>query len=228
MSADLAFLRLQQLISPTLPIGAFTYSQGMEWAVQCGWISNAETAGEWIESLLLDVLPWFELPLLRRLYVACSEDDEKAFMVFSALAIAGRDTAELRQEELQRARALCMVLRKLPGIADCPHFLNWQPALLQTPIAGFALSCHYWGVSLDMALRGFVWAWLESMVSVSVKLVPLGQSDGQKMLHHLSECVSSVCEESMQVSEEDIGASSPVMAIASSLHETQYSRLFRS
>lgn len=228
MPVDLSFLRLQQLISPSLPIGSFTYSQGMEWAVQCGWIHNSESAQDWIESLLLDALPWFELPLLRRLYRACEQQDENAFSHFSALAIAGRDTAELRQEEIQRARALCRVLRTLPGIAECPQFVQWQQPLLQTQMAGFALACNYWCVSSENMLAGYVWSWLEGMVSVSVKLVPLGQSDGQRLLYHLSEYIAEVCEQSAQVCDEDIGASSTAMAIASSLHETQYCRLFRS
>ena len=224
----LAFVRLQQLISPSLPVGAFTYSQGMEWAVECGWLKTADDVHAWLESLLFDTMLYFELPLLKRLHNACAAGDEQAFAHYSALMVAGRETKELRLEEAQRARALVNVLNKLPDINTWPLFEPWQQTLMKTPSAGFAMACCQWQIPVDHALGGYAWAWLENMVMVAIKLVPLGQSDGQRVLYRLSEQISAVCQAAKNVADSDIGASSPAMAIASSLHETQYCRLFRS
>lgn len=228
MNETLAFVRLQQLISPTLPVGAFTYSQGMEWAVEAGWLKTAAQVQEWLYCLMHDSLSWLELPLLIRLYRACEQQDQQQFSYYAALAIAGRETAELRREEEQRARALLTVLNKLPDSANWPLLQTWQAPLLQTALAGFALACQQWQIRLDKALPAYVWGWLDNMVCVAVKLVPLGQTDGQTILFHLGEHISDICAKALQVQDDDIGASTTALAIASSLHETQYCRLFRS
>lgn len=228
MSETLAFVRLQQLISPTLPVGAFTYSQGMEWAVEAGWLKTAAQVQDWLYNLMHDSLSWLELPLLIRLYRACEQQDQQQFSHYAALAIAGRETAELRREEEQRARALLTVLNKLPDSANWPLLQTWQAPLLQTALAGFALACQQWQIRLDKVLPAYVWGWLDNMVCVAVKLIPLGQTDGQTILFHLSEHISDICAKAQNVLDDDIGASTTALAIASSLHETQYCRLFRS
>lgn len=224
---SLAFYRLQQLISPGLPVGAFTYSQGMEWAVECGWISDDLQLHDWLQSCLRDSVAVLELPVLRRLRDACDRDDVAAFNYWAEFLLASRETHELRLEERQRARALTAVLGKLPDSAamNLPH---WQPALHITQLAPLALACHYWSVSeLDM-LRGHAWSWLENMVTVAVKLVPLGQSDGQRVLFRLGETLDDIVHCALVCGDDELGASTPAAAIASSLHETQYCRLFRS
>ena len=228
MSSTLAFVRLQQLISPSLPVGSFTYSQGMEWAVEAGWITTSEDVFSWLQALLEDAFLGFDLPLLKRLYEACAVEDEIRFAELAALTLAGRETAELRQEEAQRAKALVMILNKLPDISNWPLFQPWQPYLKQSQLAGFAMACVYWQIPLQQALTGFVWSWLENMVTVAVKLVPLGQSDGQRVLYRLSEAVEATCNAALKIADDEIGASTPALAIASSQHETQYCRLFRS
>lgn len=228
MSQTLAFVRLQQLISPSLPVGAFTYSQGMEWAVEAGWIKTPEDVFSWLQALLEDALLGFDLPLLERLYLSCAEGDETLFAKYAALTLAGRETAELRLEEAQRARALVMILNKLPEIDSWTLFEPWQAYLKQSQLAGFAMACVYWQIPLPQALTGFVWSWLENMVTVAVKLIPLGQSDGQRILYRLSGEVETLCDAVAGIGDDEIGASTPALAIASSQHETQYCRLFRS
>lgn len=224
---SLAFYRLQQLISPGLPIGAFTYSQGMEWAVECGWISDADSLAQWLESCLNDSLATLELPVLMRLREAVTADDPEAFLGWADFLVANRETRELRLEENQRARALTAVLEKLPD-SEAMVLAHWQPALVQTQLAPLALACHHWDVPVDDMLRGQAWSWLENMVTVAVKLVPLGQSDGQQVLFRLSESLDAVVAKARALEDDALGAFTPAAAIASSLHETQYCRLFRS
>ena len=177
-----AFFRLQQLISPSLPIGAFTYSQGMEWAVECGWIKDADDVYVWLDGLLESSVGALELPVLARLYHASQQQDVEAFSHWADTLLAWRETRELRAEECQRGQALTMVLDKLPDAAGWPELQQpeWREALGQTQLAGFALACARWNVDLEQALNGYLWSWLENMVIVAVKLIPLGQSDGQR------------------------------------------------
>jgi urease accessory protein len=97
-------LRLLQLVSPSLPVGAFTYSQGMEWAVECGWVRDAESLQDWIESLLESSMTYLEIPLLKRLHDAAARADNKSFSYWSHYLAASRETRELRLEERNRGR----------------------------------------------------------------------------------------------------------------------------
>ncbi len=225
---ELAQLRLFQLINPSLPIGSFTYSQGMEWAVENGWVKDAQTLFAWLESVLLDSLLWLELPILSRLYDTSKKQQSELFFTWSQQLLASRETKELRQEEINRGRAVLMVLNKLPVSPAWPELLSWRPALLKTQAASFALASVKWGISQKDLLMGYAWSWLDNAITVAIKLIPLGQSDGQAALYQLSELLPELVEQVGDINDDGIGASTPALAIASSLHETQYTRLFRS
>ena len=224
----LANLRLYQLISPSLPIGAFTYSQSLEWAVECGWVGDDTSLSRWLDSVMKDSLCTLELPVLLRLYRACSDDEKNNFAYWSQQLYASRETQELRQEEINRARALLMVLNKLPDAARWPRLLAWRQALLKTQAAGFAMASYHWRIEPAQMLNGYAWSWLENAVNVAVKLIPLGQSDGQAVLFELAKKLPALIEQANQLEDDEVGASTTALAIASSLHETQYTRLFRS
>lgn len=196
--------------------------------MECGWICSADTAHEWVHDTLHNSLKWFDLPLLLRLHQAAIADNVVAFSQYSTRLMAGRETSELRDEESHRARALYRVLSKLPEAQTWEKLHDWQHAVKQTQAAGFALACTHWSIDAETMLRGYVWCWLENMVSVLVKLVPLGQTAGQCIVFELSEALDAVVRCAMQVQDADIGSSAAALAIASSLHETQYCRLFRS
>ena len=221
-------LRLFQLISPALPIGAFTYSQGMEWAVENGWIENESDLEAWLHSVLHDNIEFLEAPVIARLYQALEQQSEERFSYWSSFLLASRETSELRAEEKQRARALHTLLAKLPDAEDWAELQAWREALLKSQSSGFSLAGYYWHIDVHSLLHGYVWSWLENAVTVAVKLVPLGQTEGQRLLYRLSEIISPVVERALHVKDEQMGASTPALAIASSLHETQYTRLFRS
>lgn len=225
---NLTAARLLQLISPNLPVGAFTYSQGMEWAVECGWLTNKQEARRWLQSVLRDSLQTLELPVLCRLYQAAAHKNRADFEYWSQWLYASRETLELRNEERHRARAMLSLLKNLPGSQDWPELEDWQDALLSSQLAGFALAAQHWHVPLNDLLQGYTWSWLDNAVAVAVKLIPLGQTDGQCLLYELGTQIGTLVNDCAAIDDDMIGASTPALAIASSLHETQYSRLFRS
>ncbi len=217
-------LRLYQLTSPSLPIGAFTYSQGLEWAIERGWVNSAQSLGDWLESVMQHSLLSLELPLLSRLQAAFMLDDSDQVEHCCQWLLACRETRELRQEERQRGAALATLLPHL-GI-EIPDQLT--DSVRSTQLAGFALAATHWQIAPADALLGFTWSWLEAGVMAGVKLVPLGQTAGQQLLMRLSEQVPEILARAQCIDDDQIGSSTPALAIASSRHETQYTRLFRS
>lgn len=222
--ADTALLRLLQLCSGTLPIGGFTYSQGIEWAVECGWITNQASLTEWLTELIDTNLTQVEIPVLARLHHACEQGDVQALATWSDWLLANRESRELRDEERNRGRALTSLLIDL----DIPQAGAWRDILNTCQSAGFALACHAWQIPLAQAAQGFAWAWLENLALSGVKLIPLGQTAGQRVLRDLSGAASRAAQYGLSIPDDDMGASNVALAIASSRHETQYTRLFRS
>lgn len=220
----LAQLRLMQLVSPALPIGGFTYSQGLEYAVEAGWVHDQGSLEDWVLGLLHDNISYLEVPILSRLYHACVARDLEAMKAWGRYCLAARETSELRTEEQQRARALTRLLTDLQ-VQNAEHY---QPALLYCQAAPYALAAVSWGIRLPEAALGYTWSWLENLVAAAIKLVPLGQTDGQRVQLALAEAVPEVVHKGLSLGDHEMGASAPALAIASSLHETQYTRLFRS
>lgn len=228
MSTDSARLlgrtRLLQLVSPSLPIGGFTYSQGLEWAVEAGWLHDATSVEDWLAGLLEDGLQRLELPVLVRLHRACGAGDRAALSHWARVLYASRETRELRAEERNRARALVTLLRDLA----VPRVSEWEQSLVLCQAAPFACAAVHWGIGVEDCVLGYAWGWLESQVAAAVKLVPLGQTDGQRLLLKLGAGLPGVVASALQLDDESIGAAAPALAIASARHETQYTRLFRS
>jgi urease accessory protein len=198
--------RLLQLASPALPVGAYSYSGGLEAAVEAGIVKDASTAERWIGDVLEFSVLRMEAPILLRMIEAPSEEWNEQFL-------ASRETAELRAETVQMGYSLNRLLPEL-GVEPCPHGEPSFPA-------AYAQAVRAWGIPSRQALTAYLWAWLENQVMAAVKAVPLGQTDGQKMLLALGAKLG-------EVSEEEPGNFAPGLAMLSSFHETQYSRLFRS
>ncbi len=227
-NGSLARLRLFQMVSPSLPIGAFTYSQGMEWAVECGWLRSADDVNGWLSSALDESLSTLELPIMIRLQRALAENSPQQFNDWSQYLLASRETSELRMEERQRAQAFYQLLCKLPEWDGDDDLTVYREGLLMSQSAGFTLAASRWQIPQEALLAGFSWSWLENAVNAAIKLVPLGQSAGQSLLFQLSEKIPAAVASALLIADDEIGASTPALAIASSLHETQYCRLFRS
>ncbi|MBM3103785.1 MULTISPECIES: urease accessory protein UreF [Pseudomonas] len=224
MSTELKLLRLLQLASPSLPVGGFTYSQGLEWAVEAGWVQGAEGFRSWQRQQLHDTLGYLDWPLLSRLYLACCDDDAGAFLHWSQFLLANRETAELRLEERQRGMAFA---RLLDGWQLC-QAEQWRPSVALSQLGGMAWLGAHWRIPLPDLALGHGFAWLEGAVMAGVKLVPFGQQAAQSLLRDLCEELPGVLEHALQVPDDQLGGGLPLLAIASARHETQYTRLFRS
>jgi urease accessory protein len=219
----LADLRLYQLISPSLPIGAFTYSQGLEWAIEAKWVDDEASLEAWLISVMQHSLATLELPILVRVMNSLAKQDDTGLYWVERL-LASRETKELRKEEKQRGAALAALLPKLD--IQIPEL--WREAIPSTQVAGFALAANQFAIDPTSACSGYAWSWLENAVMAGVKLVPLGQTSGQQLLLRLSGSIPELIERAMTIEDMDICSSTPALAIASSRHETQYTRLFRS
>jgi urease accessory protein len=198
--------RLLQLASPALPVGAYSYSGGLEAAIEAGLVADAQSAQRWIGDVLEFSVMRMEAPLLLRMIEAPEARWNEEFL-------ASRETAELRAETVQMGYSLAKLLRAL-GI-EVPEIDE-----MSFPMA-FACAVRHWRIDARQALTAYLWAWLENQVMAAIKAVPLGQTEGQKMLLALGARLRDA-------GEAETGNFAPGLAVLSARHETQYSRLFRS
>ena len=221
---DLSLLKLMNLMSPTLPIGGFTYSQGIEKAIESNWITDFESAKKWLESQLLINLKFTDLPILMRLYKSVDSKNYKRVTYWSNFLLACRETMELRDEEKNRGRSLAKLIESL----EKDQAKEWSKILKTNHLLGYAFLSNVWNISIKKLLLGYSWSWLENQVAATVKIIPLGQTDGQKLLNEIIKKIPNVVEEAEIIKDNEIGISQPAFVIASCLHETQYTRIYRS
>jgi len=221
-ASTLRLLRLLHLASPALPIGGFHFSQGLEYAVERGWVRDESSASAWIGGLLDQVVGQLDLPVLARLFDAFERADLQAVRRWNALLLAARETAEVRAEDEHMGTALARVIRE--------HGLDFAGSHVKRPTyaTAFAFTCHAAGVSAAETLSTYAWTWLENQVLASIKLVPLGQNAGQRVLHTLCQSLPLVVERAQSIADDAIGVGALMHGVASARHETQYTRLFRS
>jgi urease accessory protein len=222
---NLALLKLMHLVSPALPVGAYAYSQGQEWAVDSAWVNSEPEVEAWIMGVLGSSVAYLDLPCLSRLYDAWQTNDLAAISYWNNFIFAARETHELLLEDQQMGIALS---RLLVSLAITEH--QQAELTLKKPsfIAMFALAGVKWNIPLDALKQGFVWSWLEAQVGVATKIVPLGQTQAQQMLTRMIPKVDGVIDRANGLEDHELGMGLPALAIASSLHERQYSRIFRS
>jgi len=204
--------RLLQLASPALPVGAYSYSGGLEAATEAGIVHDAASAERWIGDVLELSIARMEAPILFRML----QDQENWNEIF----LASRETAELRAETVQMGYSLNRLLEDL-GLGEVPVEEPSFPA-------AFAYAATQWQIEPEAALQAYLWTWLENQVMAAVKAVPLGQTDGQRILLSLGDRLPSIAKKAMQIEDQELGNFAPGLAMLSSKHETQYSRLFRS
>jgi urease accessory protein len=217
-------VRLLQLASPALPVGAYSYSQGLESAVEAGIVSDAASASQWIADVLALSVGGMEAPLLLRMIAAWEARDSVAARRWNGEFIASRETAELRAETLQMGYSLRRLLAELPvaGAAALEGFDE-----LAYPTA-FAFAAAAWRIDAREALAAYLFAWIENQVLAAVKTVPIGQTEGQRVLLELADRIAGVVASSAACGDADLANLAPGLALLSARHETQYSRLFRS
>ena len=217
-------VKLLQLASPALPVGAYSYSQGLEAAVEAGIIRDAGTAARWIGDVFTLSVLGMEAPLLLRLVAAWESNDEVRVRRWNDELVASRETAELRAETLQMGYSLRRLVREL-GVEGAPRLDAFEELAYPT---AFAFAVAAWRLDAHEALAAYLFAWIENQVLAAVKTVPLGQTEGQRMLLELGQRIAPAVESAAALGDDDLSNLAPGLALLSARHETQYSRIFRS
>lgn len=225
MSIQLA--RLLQLASPTLPVGAYAYSQGLEWAVESAVINDEASALNWIGDLLQWNIGRFEAPLLAQMLRAGAVHDTARLAHLNTRFLASRESAELRAETVQMGYSLTRLLAELGADGTAALALAGELSTPSFP-AAWACTAAAWQVEEEAALTAYLWAWMENQTLAALKAVPLGQASGQRIMLMLGARIAPIAQQARDLAESDYSNFAPGFAIACSQHETQYSRLFRS
>ena len=224
MSDSNPILAALHLASPALPVGGFAYSQGLEQAVEDRWVSSMEQAYVWIRDVMVLSLARQELPLWLASHRAAVMQDWLALRVANDTLHALRETAEFRLESVQMGHSMAKLFKQWSGGAVLYELedMHWV-----YPSAHAALSAVS-GIDEKMALTAYLWSWVENQTIAAVKIIPLGQIEGQILLHRLKSDIETAIQTAMSISPEEVGSAAMGLAIASARHESQYSRLFRS
>jgi urease accessory protein len=221
-------LQLMWLASPALPVGGFSYSEGLEAAVESGRVTDEAQASAWLLAQLELTLARSDLPALAQACVAWQAHDGERITALNDWLRCTRESAEFRAQAEQMGRSLLDWLRNGPQAADrrLATLAGLQPAPLW-PTA-FALAAVLAGGDARGTLLAFAWGWAENLAQAAMKAVPLGQSAAQRILAKLAAAIPEAVERALVLPEGDRQAHSPMLAILSAQHEAQYSRLFRS
>jgi urease accessory protein len=222
MSADTALLQLLWLASPALPIGGFSYSEGLEAAVDAGLVTSEQQAGDWLVEQLHLTLARCDLSVVAAALGAWRAGNSARIGELNAWVLRTRETAELRQQTEQMGRSL---VEWLKAVHTGTAALATEP--LTYPVA-WALAASISNASEREALLAFGFGWAENMVQAGVRTVPLGQSSGQRILARLAADIPGAVDRALASADDERQAFAPMLAILSARHENQYSRLFRS
>lgn len=222
-TTDVALLRLLQLSSAALPVGGYSFSQGLEYAIDDGWLRDESDVASWLTQQLSESLAAVDLPVLRRQCEAARCCDMAMLEYWNDYILACRETAELRLTDTAMGRALVKLLDSLDFSMNLPETFGDISF-----VTAFALAASHWQIETRVASHGYCWSWLENQVAAATKLVPLGQTSAQRLLGEMQRDIPAAIDHSEALEDNAIGASLPALAMASAWHETQYSRLFRS
>jgi len=222
-----SLLQLLWLASPALPVGGFSYSEGLEAAIEAGAVHHEASAQAWLADQLTLGLARSELPLLAQAIAAWSAHDIERIVALNAWALATRETSEMRRQSEQMGRSMRDWLhQRTPADPRLATLSALSPAPAW-PI-GFALAAAQSGAEVRDALLAFGFGWAENMVQAALKSMSLGQAGGQRILGLLATELPAAVDTALALPDADRQAFMPMLAILSSQHETQYSRLFRS
>jgi urease accessory protein len=226
-SSALKLNRLLQLCSANLPVGGFSFSQGLEYAIDSGWINNAEETHDWVSLTLTQALAPTDIAVIKRLYSALQNNDFDSFIEWNQLIIASRESNEFRLADLAMGKALVRLLTLLNGVNTEQYQQILSPKNVSF-VSAFTIAAYLFQLTLHDAQSGYCWTYIDNQIAAATKLVPLGQTQSQNLLFELTEHVEQAINIANDVADVEVGASLPHLAMASAWHETQYSRLFRS
>ena len=219
---DAALLRLIWLASPALPVGGFSYSEALEAAVDAQLVTDEATAGDWLAAQLQLALARADLAVIAQAVPAWREGDHERIAALNDWVLQTRETAELRQQTEQMGRSLSEWMRAVLPSSSPVRGDAWT-----YPVA-FALAASSSKASTRDILLAFAFGWAENMMQAAIKSVPLGQSAGQRILLRLSQEIPAAVDHALALGDDARQSFAPMLAILSSRHETQYTRLFRS
>lgn len=225
-TAPSGLLQLIWLASPALPIGGFSYSEGLEAAIEQGLVFNEASATDWVVDQLHLTQSRGDMAVMAQAIPAWQRTDTQRLQALNDWVMATRETDEMRLQAEQMGRSLLDWLRNLQQASDAQ--LACCAQLPTTYPLAMALALSLANAPLDQALQAVAFGWAENMTQAALKAVPLGQSAGQRMLARLAREIPQAVQTALHLSDEDRQAFSPMLAILSSRHETQYSRIFRS
>lgn len=229
MSTDAGsdFLPLFVWLGPSFPVGSFAYSHGLEWAVEAGDITDAETCASWLTDLLEHGGAWSDAVLLAAAHRAVTREEDEELREVAELAAVLAPSLERRLETLKQGDAFLLAVRAAWPCAALDRFQEVWNGETALPIAvGVASAGH--GLALPATLEAYLVAFVSNLVSAAVRLIPLGQTDGTKIVARLTPLARNVADRAAQSTIDDIGGAALRSDIASMRHETQYTRLFRS
>jgi urease accessory protein len=222
-----ALLGLLRLASPALPVGGFSYSEALEAAVEANIVRDEASAMTWLRDQLHLSLARADLPLVASAHEACTTNDAARITELNTWMLITRESRELRAQTEQMGRSMLEWLRQqTPDDARVPILATLAPSPTW-PIA-FALAAVQTGATAHDSVLAYGFSWAENQVQAALKAVPLGQSAGQRILAQLAQELAPLATTSLTLGDDQRQAFAPLLAIRSSQHETQYSRLFRS
>lgn len=229
MSTELATPALLQLIwlaSPALPIGGFSYSEGLEAAIDKGFVHDEHSAADWLVDQLHLTQSRGDMAVLAQMVLSWQAQDRERLTTLSQWVHATRESAELRLQAEQMGRSMLEWLRNQHAMDDdtvafCNQLIPTYPLM-------FALALSRTGATLEQCIQAYAFGWAENMVQAAIKSVPLGQNSGQRILQTLAQAIAPAVSHALQMRDDTRQAFSHMLAILSAQHETQYSRLFRS
>jgi urease accessory protein len=228
--SPLALLRLQSWLSPAFPTGSYSYSHGLEWAAEAGDVHDRKSLVDWLEADLCFGSGRNEAIFFSEAWRCTIGDDRAKLFEIAELAAAFRGTAELALESSQQAAACLATLRQvwpdclLDWLSEALHENQVQPSL--AVVLGVRLARQ--GIPASLAFPAVLQAYIANLVTAGVRLIPLGQTDGQLAIAELEEAVLAASAEAKRATIDDLGSVGFMVDLASMAHETQYTRLFRS
>lgn len=223
----LALYKLMAWFSPSYPIGAFSYSSGIEWAVEAGDISDADTLLDWLKVMISDGAGFCDGVFFSHAWRACTTSNDDALRMVIELAAALTPSRERFLETTAQGRAfLDATLAAWPCTTLVRCAAMGEDALAYPVVAGAAAAGHH--ISLELALPAYLQALAANWVSAGLRLIPLGQTDGQRVIAALEPIVAATAKRAIAAALDDVGSAAFRVDLASMRHETQYTRLFRS
>lgn len=219
--------KLFHLTSYNLPIGNFSYSQGLEYAREKKWVFDKHTFFIWQKKQIDSTLLFVDLPILKRLYNSCRLFNIKKFSYWTNFLLSNRNTNELRQEEIQKGNALFYWISNMYDLNN-KYNNNWYKIIEKTYLGGLSWISYIWKISLYDLFLSFSYSWIENSIFAAIKIIPFGQSTAHDLLKKLYKYLSTNLYKSLKIKNKDLGSGITLCFISSACHEFQKNKLFRS